>query len=384
MAVNPVVQARTAAPALPPEGPIGVEELEGRGAFSALGREWDSLLARGPSDEVHHRHAFLGAWLDAYGNEGRLRLLVARDGCGRLVGIAPLLERRRAGFSVLAAPANDHTPRVEWVLGEDAQGAVEAIWGHLRDRVRWDVLVLRDVRRDGPTSRLLEQFARRDRHPTGRWESLQSPYLALGAEPCERRLPSKFLGNLRRRRRRLAEMGAVSYRCIGPQGEPEAVDSFLEEFFALEAAGWKGRGGTAIARDARALVFYRRLAHAALREGWLALRALDLRGRAVAMQFGLAHRGVYCVPKLTYDERVGACSPGQLLLHQVLLECEGGGLSELDFLGPDMPWKRDWRPAFRLHDWLYVYRPGPVGTALCAAKHRLKPLTKEALSWLRR
>jgi CelD/BcsL family acetyltransferase involved in cellulose biosynthesis len=363
-------------------GPYRVERVEGIGGFAALRAEWDALLAEGPVDQPFARHAFVAAWLDAFAPGRRFFVLVARGPGGRAAGMAPLLETHRAGLTVLEAPANDHSCRVEWALGADPSGAVDALWGHLRDRVRWDVLVLRDVPRDGPTATLVSAAAARDRHPTGRWESLRTPYLRLGGVPREKKASSKFVGNLRRRMRRLEEQGAVSYRRV--DGGAEEVDAFLERFFALEAAGWKGDRGTAIAKDPSLVAFYRAVAHAAAREGWLALRSLELDGRPVAMHFGLLHAGVYSLPKPAYDEALGACSPGQLLFREVLAECEARGLGELDFLGPDMPWKRDWEPELRPHDWLHVYRPGPAGAALHAVKHRLKPLAKEVLSWWRR
>jgi CelD/BcsL family acetyltransferase involved in cellulose biosynthesis len=102
------------------------------------------------------------------------------------------------------------------------------------------------------------------------------------------------------------------------------------------------------------------------------------------MHFGIAYRGVYALPKPAYDEALAACSPGQLLLREVLAESEARGRVELDFLGPDMGWKRDWAPSYRPHDWLYVYRPGMTGAALHTVKHRLKPLAKEVIAWWRR
>jgi CelD/BcsL family acetyltransferase involved in cellulose biosynthesis len=358
-----------------------VDELQGRAAFDALRDEWDALLAGGPVDQPFQKHAFIAAWLDAFAPQGELRVLVARDAGGRAAGMAPFLEERTPGMVTLRAPANDHSSRVEWVLGAEARGACQALWGHLRDRLRWDALVLRDVPRHGPTSTAVEELARRDGHPVGRWESLVTPYLALGAEPREKQVSSKFLGNLRRRMRRLEEQGAVSVRRVdGGDG----VEPFLEAFFRLEAAGWKGQRGTAIAADPATLAFYRGLARAAAAGGWLALHALELDGRPVAMHFGLRYRGVHSLPKPAYEEGLGACSPGQLLFREVLAECEAKSLAELDFLGPDMPWKRDWAPALRPHDFLHVYRPGLSGAARHALKFRLKPLAKEVLSWWRR
>jgi CelD/BcsL family acetyltransferase involved in cellulose biosynthesis len=271
--------------------------------------------------------------------------------------------------------------RVGWVLGPAASAAAAAIWAHLRDAVRWDVLLLRDLVRDGPTSTLVEALAAADKHLTGRWESLRTPYLALGgAEPAEARTSSKFRANLRRRAKRLGELGAVALRREDGGGD---LAGTLGEFFALEAKGWKGTNGTAIAGDPRLVQFYTRLARDAASRGGLAIRGLVLAGRAVAIHLGVVHAGVYYLPKTAYDEELGSVSPGQLLHREVVAECEARGLRELDFLGPDMEWKRDWEPQHRPHDWLYVYRPSLPGRAMHTLKHRVRPVVKEVLGWRR-
>lgn len=357
-----------------------VEALEGRAAFDALRDEWNALLARGPVDLPFVRHEWIAAWLDAFAPDARLRVLSARAPGGAAAGFAPLLEVRDRGVIRLLAPANDHSCRVEWALGPDAAGVVAALWAHLRDRLRWDVLLLRDLPREGPTSTLLEPLARADGHLTGRWESLRTPYLPLGDGPVEARTSAKFRANLRRRARRLAEQGAVAIRREDGRGD---LDGALAAFLALEAAGWKGARGTAIAAEPARALFYTRVARDAAARGALALRALTLDGRPVAIHLGLVHRGVYSLPKTAYLEELGQVSPGQLLHAEVVAECEARGLSELDFLGPDMAWKRDWAPRHRPHDWLYVYRPSLAGHAMHILKHRVRPTVKEALGWWR-
>jgi CelD/BcsL family acetyltransferase involved in cellulose biosynthesis len=363
--------------------PYAVEVHEGRAAFDALRDEWNGLLPRGPADLPFLRHEWIAAWLNAFRPTAILRVLVARDAAGRAQGMAPLVEERLPGGALrLAAPANDHSCRVEWVLGADASGAVAALWAHLRDRLRWDVLLLRDVPRDGPTSTLLEPLARADRHLTGRWESQRSPRVALGGglPPAEERTSAKFRANLRRRARRLGEAGAVS---LERTGGLDGLDVALGEFLALEASGWKGERGSAIARDARLVAFYARVARDAAGRGALALRTLRLDGRAVAVHLGLVHGGAFHLPKTAYDEALGSLSPGQLLQREVLAECEARGLSAFEFLGPDMPWKRDWEAGHVPHDWLYVYRPSFAGRAMHTLKHRVRPAVKEALAWWR-
>jgi CelD/BcsL family acetyltransferase involved in cellulose biosynthesis len=357
-----------------------VEEVRGRAAFEALRDPWNSLAARGPVDLPTIRHEWISAWLDAFAGARPVTVLVARGASDEPVGMAPFLEERGGGIVRLVAPANDHSCRFEWVLGQDVSGAVGALWAHLRERPGWDVLLLRDVPRDGPTSTLLEALARADRHLTGRWESMRSPRVALGGGAAEERATAKFRANLRRRARRLAEAGAVAVRRVDGG---EGVDEALDEFLALEASGWKGAHGTAIALDPALVRFYRRMAHDAAARGGLALRALLLDGRPVAVHLGLVHRGVYYLPKTAYDERLGSASPGQLLQREVLAEFEARGLEGFDFLGPDMEWKREWAPTHAPHDWLYVYRPSLAGRAMHSLKHRLRPAVKEALTWWR-
>lgn len=361
-------------------GRFAVEEVHGRASFQALRGEWDALAARGPVDSPFVAHGWISAWLEAFAPRAEPIVLVVRTPSGEAVGMAPFLRERASGVVRLLSPTNDHSCRFEWVLGRDASGAVGALWAHLRDRMRWDVLLLRDVPRDGPTSVLLESLARADRHPTGRWESLRSPRIALGGLAAEERTSARFRANLRRRGRRLLEMGAVAVRRAGA---PADADGAFAEFLGLESSGWKGSGGTAIALDPALVRFYGRVVRDAAARGDLAIRSLTLDGRPVAVHLGLVHRGVYHLPKTAYDERLGAVSPGQLLQREVLAECEARGLAAFDFLGPDMPWKRDWEPEHTPHDWLYVYRPSLAGRAMHTLRHRVRPAVKEVVSWLR-
>ncbi len=361
-------------------GAYSVDEVRGRSAFEALRDEWNALLSTGPADLPFARHEWISAWLDAFAPCAAPIVLVARGPGGEPAGMAPFLEERGRRFKRLVAPANDHSCRVEWVLGPDASGAVAALWAHVRDRLRWDVLLIRDLAREGPTSTLLEPLALADGHLTGRWESMRSPFVTLGDGPAEERTSSRFRANLRRRAKRLGEMGAVSVERVGGGDD---VGRALGAFLALEGSGWKGERGTAIALDPALVRFYARVARDAAARGGLAFRALLLDGRAVAAQLGLVHRGVYHLPKTAYDERLGAVSPGQLLQREVLAECEARGLSRFDFLGPDMEWKRDWAPAHTPHDWLYVYRPSLAGRAMHTVRHRVRPLVKESLVWRR-
>jgi CelD/BcsL family acetyltransferase involved in cellulose biosynthesis len=125
------------------------------------------------------------------------------------------------------------------------------------------------------------------------------------------------------------------------------------------------------------------LARLAAAEGRLALWFLRLDGRPIGFQYGLEHAGRYLLLKPAYEEAFADCSPGQLLVEDVLRDCIARGLHEFDFLGPNMPWKRDWTDQVRPHEWLYVFR-GTRGRLAHSLKFRIGRLAKAMVSrWKR-
>ena len=361
-----------------------VVEVADRTTFMTLEPEWNALVGA-TADEPFYRHDFFRVWMDNFAPESRPRVLTLRDEQGHLTGALPLTEGRTSMYGVpvrqLSAAANAHSCRFD-LLAREPEAAASAFFSHLRQDTSWDVLLLTDVPEGGAGWKLYEAASSAGL-PVGTWESLQSPYIPLPGswEEYQGTLQSKFKANCRRRRRKLEEKGRVTVERVEGGLELEAK---LEEGFALEASGWKGRRGTAMAQDGRTRGFYSELAREAGYAGRLALYYLRLDGRAVAFQYGLEYGGRYFLLKPGYDESLSDCSPGQLLMEEVLRECTARGLREFDFLGPDMVWKRDWTDKVRRHTWLYIFNDTTLGRALCAAKFRWAPAAREVVAkWKR-
>lgn len=356
-----------------------VEELKDRSAFQTIACEWDTLVSE-TGGCFFLRHEFLRIWLDNFAASRNTRVLLGRDRRGRLVAAMPLVEGKSTlcGLPVreLRSASNAHSCRFD-LLARDPIEAGRAFFGHLVAKSGWDLLCLRDVP-DGGAAAALLSAALDTRWAIGTWQSLRSPYLALPTEAgaLEAGLSRKFLANLRRRWRRLEEQGEVTAETV--RGGPR-LEEVLMEGLELEAQGWKGRNKTAILQDRATWGFYVELARAAARAGTLALSFLRLSGKPVAFHFAIEAEGRRLLLKPAYDERLAECSPGQLLTRWALEECVRNGLREFDFLGPDMPWKRDWTSTTRPHRWLYALRPGLRGRLLGSVKFDWIPRIKEAL-----
>ncbi len=365
------------------DGPLVVEEL-GREGFLGLRQDWDELVARSGHDEPFFRHHFLSLWLDNFAPGEELRLFVARSG-ERLVAALPLLEERGRMYGLrvrrLRAPANVHSCRFDLVADPDRPEAIKALWSHLRATRSFDVLELADVPLDGAARGLLS-LAEADGLRVAVWESMQTPFVPLegGYDAVLGRLDAHFRQNLRRRKRKLEAKGKLELQRITGGRELERL---LEEGLALERAGWKGERGTAIADDATTRGFYSELARRSAQRGELSLYFLRLDGRPVAFHFGLESGKTYYVPKVAFDEAHRECSPGQVMVDEVVRDLCERGFERFDFLGPNMTWKQDWSSQVRPHHWLYAFGRSARGAALYDLKSRWAPKLKEVLRWKR-
>jgi CelD/BcsL family acetyltransferase involved in cellulose biosynthesis len=115
---------------------------------------------------------------------------------------------------------------------------------------------------------------------------------------------------LKRKKKRLAEIGALSCRTLAPNDD---LASWLEDFLRLEASGWKGAQGTALASSGADRGFFTTIAAEAFRRNRLAMIALSLGGQTVASRCSfLAHPGSFAF-KSAFAEDFAAFSPGVLL-----------------------------------------------------------------------
>ncbi|SFK80859.1 GNAT family N-acetyltransferase [Methylorubrum salsuginis] len=126
------------------------------------------------------------------------------------------------------------------------------------------------------------------------------------------------LKDLRRRRRRLDEAGALTFE-VATDGA--ALERALDAFLALEAAGWKGEAGTALASRADST----RFAHALFRQdgatsGPPRVRADTLRldGRVIAASLALVSGSTAYLLKTAYDETLRAHAPGLVLEDEIV------------------------------------------------------------------
>jgi CelD/BcsL family acetyltransferase involved in cellulose biosynthesis len=122
-----------------------------------------------------------------------------------------------------------------------------------------------------------------------------------------RKKKRKEIGRLQSR---LREEGDVRFEKLA---NAASMDSWIEDFLALEAAGWKGRGGSALGADPDTAAFFRKTVRGAQAASRLEILRLTLDARPIAMLVNfLTPPGSFSF-KIAFDEDYARFSPGVLI-----------------------------------------------------------------------
>jgi CelD/BcsL family acetyltransferase involved in cellulose biosynthesis len=172
--------------------------------------------------------------------------------------------------------------------------------------------------------------------------SAPSLFVPLGERWTDplRALPSRRRNLMTRARRRAERIGPVEVRFHSPTTSTD-LDPLLDELFAIEADGWKGRAGTALALG-RQGVFVRTYAAAAAREGLLTIGVLTIGDVPAAAQLGVTLDQRFWWLKTGYRERFADAAPGRLLLLESIGRAARQGLVTHELMGLPDPFKRSW------------------------------------------
>jgi CelD/BcsL family acetyltransferase involved in cellulose biosynthesis len=226
-------------------------------------------------------------------------IVVIRD--GQWLGFVPgRVGLRGMAFAVWV---HDYAPYGgPLVLPGEERAVVAALLGFLDDRrvtaLDWPMLD------DGPVASALETTC------AGR----RTASLGRHVRACLVDTPPKPSKDHRRLARRLAELGTLE-QVSTASGLP--VGEAMAAFLGLEAAGWKGRRGTALAAAETTREFFVAAVHGLAAAGMARIDLFRLDGRPIAAGVSLIAGGRAWYLKTAYNEAFARFSPGVLLSQSI-------------------------------------------------------------------
>jgi CelD/BcsL family acetyltransferase involved in cellulose biosynthesis len=275
-------------------------------------RRWIELAGSTATPNPFYEHDFVLPAHEHFGSP-QVQLLVGIDGAGDWVGLMPIERRRRWRHLVGAALTGRMHPYGSLESPLIARGFEERVAGALLydARRRAGVIAFDRLPAEGPVASAVASACDALGVKPIVWQSFERAALQRRAEDDYVRstLGSKHFRELRRKGRQLERELGEDVAVVDRAGNPQAVHDFL----ALEAAGWKGDEGTALACGPGA-GFFRAICRRFAEAGRLQMLALEAGDRTVAMQCCLiAGEGLFCF-KIAYDEELARFSPGTQLM----------------------------------------------------------------------
>ncbi len=284
---------------------------------AALEAEWSDLCAQADTPNPFFSPAFLTAALGTLATARSTTVVTIRNPEGRLDGLFPL-ERRSLyrGFPLRHAQIWRHPycyltdPLVRQGQGRAVAAAVRHWldgWGPTTGFLVMEMTAQAGefgaaLTRPGVGPAVIVQPERRFQRAL-----LDSPLdaAAYQLQHWSRRKRK----DQRRQRRQLEGLGEVEFVHLQALADLRAA---LPDFLALEAQGWKGAMGTALASGTASQAFITAL-FAGLRAGEAEMLVLRMDDRPIAMKLNLCQPGGSFAFKIAYDPEYARFSPGVLL-----------------------------------------------------------------------
>jgi len=264
-----------------------------------------------------------------------------------LVGVLPLIAARSIefpGFPVLLMKTPYdilHTSGVGCLTPAGREEILDVFVSYLnRMPGRWPAIRMRELLENDPTVHCLDRAGTRLRGvltPGGRENHIVVPE---NYESYHVGMSSNFKRQLKRGRRKLDELENISFRC---RETTRAPAENMRRFEEVEDKGWKGAGNSSIKANARNSKMYALAAERFHKEGWMEWNFIESGEATIAAHFGVRiHRTLFLL-KICYDEEHAGCSPGNLLIENVVKQaCETRDLDEINCVA-DCAWHKNWQ-----------------------------------------
>jgi CelD/BcsL family acetyltransferase involved in cellulose biosynthesis len=275
--------------------------------------EWRGLAGASAESNVFFHPDFA---LPAIAGLARaVELAVHRSRDGRIAAVAPFTRSRLGRIaSAVRLWSHEYGPVGTPLIAEAAlEAAVGGLIEGLAPASAGGSLIVPDVPLDGAVASAFRVAAVTRGRPVDVLEAHERAVLSRDAGEARAALVRKRRKQFNRQLRRLGETGDVEFAVAR---DPATVAAAFEGFLGLEASGWKGRGGSAMAKLPDVATFARRAVAGLAEVGCAQIDTLTLDRAPVAALVSLISGDRAFTWKIAYDETHARYSPGvQIMLH---------------------------------------------------------------------
>jgi len=359
---------------------IRIEVVRDFDVLEPYADSWNRLALPAPQRTPMLSHAYITTYFEYLLEPGESWFcLMALQG-DELLGVLPVVvtPARYAGFDrpLLRAPFNMHIASVDFLIKEGLAFQVVPLLldGIKSASKKYLGLELLRIPASSPTISVLAHRVRgstviKEFNGSGSFIDTTGSF-----EEYRAGLGRNFNRNLIKARNKISQLTNIKAIFLsGAEADEKEVDILMR----VEAAGWKGRAGTAIMSSRSTRAFYTALTRQLSKLGWLEWHVLYCDDRPIAIHFAIKLGRTLVINKIGFDEEFAQFSPGNILFERTVQRAfDSKDTDEINCL-TDMPWHNNWKMIKKdyFDFWIYPRRPIPL---ICGV------LPKEIRRWGRR
>lgn len=317
------------------------ETLEG---FLSLRETWDEILRIHGAHEPFLCHDWFRIWLKHFLGDANLFIIILyRDKDPVL--IAPLIRKKErykrvASVRKIELIGNIHSPVKNVFFGETDSCERAASLRHLfnfftTEFKNWDIIELDSIPEEIiPSDIMISSVTKSDRS-LRKYNCFNDWYLdgiSYSSQEYFDRLPKKIRDELKRRQKRINEIGNVSFE-IG--FKDEQFSRYVDQYNSVRERSWKSpESDKAFLYDVRKMVNSK---------GWLRSAFLYVDSVPIAAQIRYVANGTGYFMEALHDKRYDKYGPGNLLRLKVIEHLiDSDQVSVIDQLRGNEPYKEYW------------------------------------------
>lgn len=277
--------------------------------------DWDSLTGNALLPSIGHsrnwlepmfeHHIQTTAQLVSAGNRS-LQAIAALKNMTLPAGITlPIAQSWDAGFLFSGTPL---------ISGDNPEAAMIDLLANAREKLGAKAVLFKKTQHDPNFDQILNSMSNKAIAGYQLFNIHQRAALE-----CKTTFEDWYSNNFSRKRRkeyrrlrtRLAETGNLQSNIWQPS---QPIEKWVDQFLELEASGWKGRSGTAIACHKEQAAHVRHALPKMAQNGSLVFWNITLDGKPIASMFGFLENNQIWLGKMAFDETLSQYSPGVLII----------------------------------------------------------------------
>ena len=314
--------------------------------FEGLKNEWENLFIKSRCQNIFLSYDWHFTWWKYFCGKNDLVIVRVVEN-GETIAIAPLYVGKKFGFNCLSFIGSAVSDFEDFLFleGSRVNQIVMSIFSVLESYKRWDILRVKKIKKSSNLYSCLKEFVQNNdfsscltKHKEG------APYLENPGnwESFAKQLKTKFLSDSKRRRRKLSDMGEVSFS--GNIEDAKEIKETMDKLRELHKTRRNSKGEKSFLEDAACFEFFCDFARKMHEKNVLHLSSLRLNEKVVAVNFGTTLEASYGYQIPVFDQEYKPYAVSRLLLMELVKECFDLGIKKFDFMLGDESYKNDWNP----------------------------------------